>query len=185
MYVPSRPMSSQPVLAALRPEHVIGKTLAWIALFGFCCANAPLPVLVAPLEFASKEGSVPFPCQGCHCGCKNATQCWTSCCCYSLSERLAWAKRNGVTPPAFVTRMQAETTPAKAPVRSCCAAKNKAPVKSCCSNRSSASNSSCHSQSESCPEQTDIVFAFIATKCHGGYHTCTSLPWTILSGLAS
>lgn len=43
----------------------------------------------------------PFPCMAGSCGCKTADQCWRSCCCHSLAERLAWARRNGVQPPAF------------------------------------------------------------------------------------
>jgi hypothetical protein len=42
-----------------------------------------------------------FPCEGCACGCLSARDCWTNCCCHSPAERLAWARRNGVTPPAY------------------------------------------------------------------------------------
>jgi hypothetical protein len=35
------------------------------------------------------------------CGCKTAEQCWRSCCCHSLAERLAWARARGIQPPAF------------------------------------------------------------------------------------
>jgi hypothetical protein len=42
-----------------------------------------------------------FPCEGCACGCLSARDCWTNCCCHSPAERLAWATRNGVTPPAY------------------------------------------------------------------------------------
>ncbi|MGD9722965.1 MAG: hypothetical protein AB7O59_21325 [Pirellulales bacterium] len=44
--------------------------------------------------------STPFPCQGHHCGCQSADQCWHSCCCFTPAERLAWAEAHGVTIPA-------------------------------------------------------------------------------------
>ncbi|MCA9285799.1 MAG: hypothetical protein KDA22_11320 [Phycisphaerales bacterium] len=43
-----------------------------------------------------------FPCEDCGCGCASAERCWTACCCHSLDERLAWAVRAGVEPPATV-----------------------------------------------------------------------------------
>lgn len=46
--------------------------------------------------------SEPFPCQSHSCGCASAHQCWTSCCCFTPRQRLAWAIKNGVTPPESV-----------------------------------------------------------------------------------
>jgi hypothetical protein len=42
-----------------------------------------------------------FPCSESPCGCASAEQCWRSCCCHSLAERLAWAREHGVRPPEF------------------------------------------------------------------------------------
>lgn len=39
-----------------------------------------------------------YPCQHGRCGCTTAGHCWTSCCCHSPRERLAWAKRHGIVP---------------------------------------------------------------------------------------
>jgi hypothetical protein len=63
----------------------------------------PLPT------FANKRGSVPFPCQHHACGCQTADQCWKSCCCYSSTEKLAWAHEHGVAPPPELTTEVAES----------------------------------------------------------------------------
>ena len=57
--------------------------------------NIPTPVVV------QKDAEVAFPCQDRPCGCQNAQQCWGSCCCFSDTEKLAWARANKVTPPAW------------------------------------------------------------------------------------
>jgi hypothetical protein len=54
----------------------------------------PIPVSLSP---ATTHPT--FPCEGGHCGCATAQQCWRSCCCHTLEERIAWAKRHGVRPP--------------------------------------------------------------------------------------
>ena len=70
-----------------------------------------------PLPFARGVSGqwVRFPCENSSCGCASAVQCWNSCCCSSLEEKIAWAKANGVPVPEHVAP-QAETAP------SCCAA---------------------------------------------------------------
>ena len=56
----------------------------------------PLP------QAATDDHSVPFPCQDHRCGCVSAEQCWTSCCCFSPAERIAWAQQHEVTIPEHV-----------------------------------------------------------------------------------
>lgn len=51
---------------------------------------------------AVKNAEQRFPCENCPCGCADAESCWRNCCCHTNREKLAWAKRNGVTPPSFV-----------------------------------------------------------------------------------
>jgi hypothetical protein len=55
-----------------------------------------------PLASLPKESGELFPCMAGSCGCSTADQCWRSCCCHSLDERIAWAYRRGIQPPAFV-----------------------------------------------------------------------------------
>lgn len=40
-----------------------------------------------------------YPCESHACGCQSAEECWESCCCMSMVDRLAWAIANGVKPP--------------------------------------------------------------------------------------
>jgi hypothetical protein len=63
-----------------------------------------MPIPVSTLDILDKDNSQPFPCQSCPCGCKTAEQCWTNCCCFTPAERLAWAEKNGVTPPSYAQR---------------------------------------------------------------------------------
>jgi hypothetical protein len=71
---------------AARQRWIAGVAAAvyFVGLFGI-----PLP----PNKH-SKDDTAPFPCQD-HlvgtCGCFNAEQCWSHCCCFSDAERLAWA----------------------------------------------------------------------------------------------
>ena len=48
-----------------------------------------------------KRSAERFPCESCACGCADAFECWTNCCCHTEAERVAWAKANGVEPPAW------------------------------------------------------------------------------------
>jgi hypothetical protein len=60
-------------------------------------SGLPLPVR-AP---EAKDHAEPFPCMNRPCGCRTAQQCWRSCCCFTPRQRLAWARRNKVQPPAY------------------------------------------------------------------------------------
>lgn len=89
------------------------------------CALAILYLVLAvgiPLPNAAPQSSERFPCEGCPCGCRTAEQCWANCCCFSMSERLAWAKKNGVTPPAWVVA-RAECSTSGEPKSCCCCKK--------------------------------------------------------------
>jgi len=61
-------------------------------------SGAPLP-LAAPVAKSTAEAAERYPCEGCACGCSTASHCWSSCCCHTLPQRLAWARREGVRPP--------------------------------------------------------------------------------------
>ena len=68
--------------------------VALLAIYIVTAAGVPLP---AGHE-AHKSGEL-YPCSHCACGCATAEHCWRSCCCHSLSERMAWARVHGVRPP--------------------------------------------------------------------------------------
>lgn len=75
------------------------KVFTFLVLACICAVSIPLPI--GSVDAEKQAASEPFPCQHCPCGCKTAVQCWTSCCCYTLAERIAWAEKNGITPPAY------------------------------------------------------------------------------------
>ena len=71
-------------------------------------SGAPLPIAwvasVAPAVFGDEADTADgpaerFPCEASPCGCSTAAHCWAKCCCHTLEERLAWARREGVRPP--------------------------------------------------------------------------------------
>ena len=51
-----------------------------------------------------KDHSQRFPCENNPCGCHSAEECWQHCCCLTAEERWAWARANGVEPPAYAER---------------------------------------------------------------------------------
>lgn len=67
-----------------------------LATFVVTAAGIPLPSAGRLL----KNGEL-YPCMTSGCGCDSAERCWRSCCCHTLTERLAWARKQGVRPPAF------------------------------------------------------------------------------------
>ncbi|MFM1829963.1 MAG: hypothetical protein RLZZ558_303 [Planctomycetota bacterium] len=72
--------------------------LATLAVFMLSSMRAlPTPATVARWLGTQLER---HPCEQCGCGCVSARQCWTACCCHTPEQRLAWAIREGVSPPA-------------------------------------------------------------------------------------
>lgn len=56
-----------------------------------------------------KDTSVPFPCQDHDCSCRNARNCWNHCCCQTRAQKLAWAEKQGVTPPDYFLAGKSES----------------------------------------------------------------------------
>lgn len=87
-------------------SSIVLLTQLWVGL------GIPLPVSwfarqspadsASPANIALSKSGEKFPCATSACGCRSAEACWRSCCCTTLTERLAWARRHGVTPPEFV-----------------------------------------------------------------------------------
>ncbi len=63
----------------------------------------PSPAFVARWIGRFQSGGERFPCEGGSCGCASAKECWSSCCCTTEVERLAWAIRNNIEPPKDVS----------------------------------------------------------------------------------
>lgn len=74
------------------------KLVSLSVLLGMCMTF--VPTSGGRVTAILKDKSIPFPCQDRPCGCGTAEQCWRACCCFSHKEKMDWARRNGVTPPA-------------------------------------------------------------------------------------
>ncbi|MBS0187982.1 MAG: hypothetical protein JSS51_07925 [Planctomycetes bacterium] len=90
-------------------SRLLSRVTAWVTVAVFICASfgvVPTPALVARW-FAGIEGAATgvanrHPCDDHFCGCTSAHECWAACCCFTPSQRLAWAIENGVCPPSAV-----------------------------------------------------------------------------------
>lgn len=71
-------------------------------LLGVCAMLLPLPFAPLAQNANDKDLSEPFPCQNRPCGCQTAAQCWKKCCCFTDTQKVAWAKANNVKVPDFV-----------------------------------------------------------------------------------
>ena len=106
----------------------IRATIVSLLLCAFAVGLTGFPVFqVTGKTSAGKDRSQPFPCMDKPCGCSDAATCWKQCCCHTNTEKLAWAKKHGVTPPQFVVDAARRETPK---VAACCQPKAAA---SCCS----------------------------------------------------
>jgi hypothetical protein len=83
----------------LLPERTSRAALASLAAAAYLASIVGYP---AAAPRGMKAGGEAFPCQNHRCGCTSAEQCWKHCCCFTRSERLAWAVRRGVKPPREV-----------------------------------------------------------------------------------
>ena len=112
----------------------LGIVLPTLAAYLLVALGIPCPAIARVI----KDTRQPFPCQSHLCGCMNAEQFWAGCCCLTLSERLAWAKANHVTPPAWVI----EPTPhdsASEEKLSCCSSHSSGECKKpCCAKKAPA-----------------------------------------------
>ena len=145
-----------------------------LSLVGLCVA-AHLAVSTGfplPAESYVVNEARPFPCQHHHCGCRSADQCWRSCCCMSMQEKLTWARQHGVTPPSFVVAAAAqEADDEKADTQgdrahNGCSAKVSMHQRSCCS--SSAGKAAPHgSHRRQSENRVEWVSGVQAQKCQG------------------
>jgi len=96
-------------------------------LVGFvvCVILLPIPVSLVSKPDPDKDLSEPFPCQNRPCGCRSAEQCWKKCCCFSNTQKVAWAKRNGVKLPDYVLVAAKREVSAKKDSCDLCAKENK------------------------------------------------------------
>ncbi len=191
---------------------VARKALTFLVLALFCAASVPIPIATVSLD---KDSTEAFPCQDSPCACKSARECWTSCCCRSPKERMAWAVEHGVQPPDYAVlsddinssdplALVSESQSASVVLKSCCSKRVDANV---CSNEAAATHNkkSCCAKSVALkptePLSTahdgssrltgkrstsrKIVTTLSMRKCQGSSSDFTLLPWTILVPIKS
>jgi hypothetical protein len=118
----------------------------WCAVWGYVLLASGLPLPFGAVQpggggatsgaagkrLAAKDRSRPFPCMDKPCGCATAEQCFTSCCCHTPAETLAWARARGLKPSVLepLARRAGVVETAAVP-RGCCSAAADA-ESSCC-----------------------------------------------------
>jgi len=124
------------------------RAVTWLMLAAYVAivSGVPLPIAGSPPEagspaakrLADKDRSRPFPCMDKPCGCATAEQCFSSCCCNSPAELLAWAEINGLDPATlFALQRRVAATAPEAPAAACCCS-SAAEAASCCTTTESA-----------------------------------------------
>ena len=83
------PLPNLPAVRARRRATAILMVVAYL-----------LTLAGLPTQSSSARDLRPFPCQAHRCACQSADACWSHCCCFTQSQRLAWARANDVDPPA-------------------------------------------------------------------------------------
>ncbi|WP_168567067.1 hypothetical protein [Crateriforma spongiae] len=151
-----------------KPRRSLGWLLLWsvsFALFGVIGHPSATTI--------GKPTDERYPCEDCPCGCASAEFCWDQCCCHTDEEKLDWADRNGVTPPAFLVQRVGRASPRLAVQRStarqsenaCCCCQNAGPVAAPAVTPQSDSDKPVGGTTESCSPQ--VVLMWKAAKCRG------------------
>jgi len=134
----------------MQPRAPLRRITTWLAILGYTLVASGLPLpfgVVAPAasdspaakRLAGKDRSRPFPCMDKPCGCATAEQCFTSCCCNTPAETLAWAKARAVEPAVLAALEQrvaiSSQLDAKATKASGCSSKAPVTEQSCCTSK--------------------------------------------------
>jgi hypothetical protein len=133
----------------------------------------PVPHLSGP-----RSGEL-YPCAGCSCGCVDAETCWRSCCCFTNQQKLAWARRNRMRPPAFVVAAAKREASCDNEHDGCCETSRRHAAtcnRPCCARRAAAH---CCESSPSRAEQHPrgrVVLLISALRCRGLSPTVSLLP---------
>ncbi len=145
-------------------QRVLRSLLVFLLTVNHLVVALGIPIPVVELATGGKSGE-PFPCINCPCGCRTADQCWRHCCCFTLSQRLAWAKDHGVTPPSYVVEAAREEAARENGSR---AADDRDHCKPCCGHCNKAAAGRTAENSGSKPGGCGFVVAIKALECQGG-----------------
>lgn len=154
------------------------RRLACLLLLSVCASIFPMPLPAARL---AKDTSQPFPCQNRPCGCRSAEQCWKRCCCFTNTQKVAWAKSKRVVIPHKVHVAAAqEARAAQSTSATCCA--EKADKRQCAIAGKTTSRKAgpAESLNENAEEPVDYVISILAEQCRGQSTYWNSLPWAIV-----
>ena len=112
-----------------RRSLLVRRGIGLLLLCSMLLSIVPVPMPV-DINGLGKDGSSPFPCQDRPCGCQSADGCWTSCCCFTPKERIAWAKRHQVEIPtdALKSLLIAAARPAAEKTTPSCTLPHRDPV---------------------------------------------------------
>ena len=119
----------------MRCDTSFRRATIWLATIGYALVVSGLPLPLgggqpasptsaAAHRLAGKERSQPFPCMDKPCGCATAEQCFSSCCCNTPAELLAWARAMKADPGVVAALVRRATTSAPAAERCCAAAQS-------------------------------------------------------------
>lgn len=176
----------------------LGRRRIFFPARGACASLTLLAVVLAtlPIPLPSRRVSTdsPYPCQNRPCGCATAAQCWTSCCCTTPQERLAWAEQHGVAPPDDAVMQAPDRSPSRLESQAvggnCCAphgADNGREADCRATAQEAAGPSDPNSRvadqkDDPSPDANSgtFVLSMAAMRCQGGYSPFVSLPWGIL-----
>jgi hypothetical protein len=143
--------------------------VALLVAYAITAAGMPLPAG----NLAHKSGEL-YPCSDCECGCASAEQCWRSCCCHSMAERMAWARVHGVRPPEYAI---AEARRARidlawlvepmgaGPKSLCCAHQLMADSPTCCHAKKACCGD--HHEEQRSDSKSNRVIGWKALNCQG------------------
>lgn len=174
------------------------KTALHRATGALCATSLAVATLAIPLPLPqAKDLSEPYPCMNCGCGCANAEMCWRECCCYTHAEKLAWARKNGVTPPSYVLALverdsreqhavchdgccekKGRADEELAHLPPCCRARALAQRKQTCTTKVCQSNETCCAQHQPAAKKRPApgMLVLQALKCRGLTVSISLLP---------
>ena len=124
------------------------RAVTWLMLAAYVAvaSGVPLPIAASPPvngspaanRLADKDRSRPFPCMDKPCGCATAEQCFSTCCCNSPAELLAWAEAHHLDPATLLALQgRVAATAPEAPAAACCCS-SASTEPSCCTTTESA-----------------------------------------------
>jgi len=161
-----------------------------------CCALVvPIPWSRPVASPTGKDRSIPFACQDRPCGCRSAAQCAEQCCCFTPTQKAAWARSVGLSIPLEVVDVVPEQMPDNVvssiaqdqPAEQPCQSQSTA-LTACCASQSGESNNpvadlkratSSNVSVEAPPRQVQpALLGWVALKCQGRAWDWLAVAWT-------